>query len=143
MTGLLLVAALLAPPIDWANHDYGFFKLTNGVAEMREYVEAGGLHDTHIWTLKGAQAVTLGGRALTMVRISTLDALASGPSREALLVVLFEGKTEIARVTIPTREAQVSVEKDRLIGQWKVGPERFTHHWQLKDGKLVLVTRSY
>lgn len=141
MNALFLIAALLAPPVDWANRDYGFFTLKNGAAEMREYLELGGLHDTHTWKLKEARAVTLGARALTLVLIETSDYGAQGGSREAILFLLFDGGTELGRGSVPTHQATVRVDTTELVTAWAVGPERFEERWHLKDGKLVIKPR--
>ena len=39
--------------VDWCNHEYiaGLVELRDGTAELHEYMELGGEHDTHIWKL--------------------------------------------------------------------------------------------
>lgn len=131
MIALTLLFSLLAPPIDWANHGYPMFELKGGQAEMREYVEAGGLHDTHIWRLLDTHVIAADERALTVVAIRRDDHLAHGRSKGQIRLFLFDGAQLLADETLPTPTARFTLDGGRFYARWIEGTERVTRSWQI------------
>jgi hypothetical protein len=144
MTALLMLWALCAPPVDWANHDFGMFTLKGGQAEMREYVEAGGLHDTHLWRLLETHPLRIAERDLTLVMIQRTDHLAHGASARLIRIFLFDGPTEVASQTVRAPSARFKIQNDRLIVRWIEGIDRVRRSWRItpkgfadrQDGRL-------
>lgn len=125
--------------VDWANHAYPLglaSRLEKGRAELHEYAELGGPHDTHLWALKMVVYGDVDGDACAeaivwMSQESWYPASGGAGSRIGVGYV-FTGSPERHVATFYGDENATPRVEDRVV---HVGDVR----WRLQAGRFVEV----
>lgn len=134
--------------VDWCNHDFGGVNqdLRRGRAELHEYGELGGLHDTYITRLRAVVRGDLDGdrRPEVAVVLSQETWLASGGSNTSTDVLVFtwrRGKPHLLGA-VPAGTPVEAVSLRRGLVEFTSGPDHTVSvHRRGKRG-FVLVRRT-